>query len=375
MKVAIVHDWLVNYGGAESVVESILKIYPDADIFTLVYDKRKIGKRFQNNTVVTSALQKFPFATKLYTKLLKFMPKAFESFDFSNYDLVICSSSSCAKGVITPPDVPHIAYVHTPMRYAWDLFFDYRKRSGRLTRFFMDKWMHEIREWDYISSQRIDTLIANSKYIARRIEKFWKRDSEVIYPPVHLEKFTPVKNPSLDYYVAFSRLVPYKRIDIALDACKALGKNLVVIGSGSEEKSLKKRAAGAKNITFTGRISDEKLCAYLQNCKALIFCAEEDFGIVPLEAQACGRPVIAYGKGGACETVKDGKTGVFFSEQTADSAKEAIERFEALDKKGAFKSEKIVQHAAAFSEERFIREFKAAVERAQKASKQRAARK
>jgi len=366
MKVAIVHDWLVNYGGAESVVESILKIYPDADIFTLVYDKRKIGKRFQNNIVVTSSLQKLPFATKLYTKLLKFMPKAFESFDFSNYDLVICSSSSCAKGVITPPDVPHIAYVHTPMRYAWDLFFDYRKRSGRITRFFMDKWMHEIRAWDYISSQRIDTLIANSKYIARRIEKFWKRDSEVIYPPVHLEKFTPVKNPSLDYYVAFSRLVPYKRIDIAVDACKALGKNLVVIGSGSEEKSLKKRAAGAKNITFTGRISDEKLCVYLQNCKALIFCAEEDFGIVPLEAQACGRPVIAYGKGGACETVKDGKTGVFFSEQTASSAQEALERFEALDKKGTFKSEKIAQHAVSFSEERFIREFKAAVERAQK---------
>ena len=366
MKVAIVHDWLVNYGGAESVVESILKIYPDADIFTLVYDKRKIGKRFQNNIVVTSSLQKLPFATKLYTKLLKFMPKAFESFDFSNYDLVICSSSSCAKGVITPPDVPHIAYVHTPMRYAWDLFFDYRKRSGRLTRFFMDAWMHEIREWDYISSQRIDTLIANSKYIARRIEKFWKRDSEVIYPPVHLEKFTPVKNPSLDYYVAFSRLVPYKRIDIAVDACKALGKNLVVIGSGSEEKSLKKRASGAKNITFTGRISDEKLCAYLQNCKALIFCAEEDFGIVPLEAQACGRPVIAYGKGGACETVKDGVTGVFFSEQTASSAQEALERFEALDKKGTFKSEKIAQHAVSFSEERFIREFKAAAKRAQK---------
>ena len=366
MKVAIVHDWLVTYGGAESVVESILKIYPDADIFTLVYDRVKIGNHFQNNKIFTSPLQKFPFAAKLYTKLLKFMPKAFESFDFSSYDLVICSSSSCAKGVITPPNVAHIAYVHTPMRYAWDLFFDYRKRSGRLTRFFMDKWMSGIREWDYISSQRIDKIIANSKYIARRIEKFWKRDSEVIYPPVHPEKFTPLKNPSLDYYVAFSRLVPYKRIDIAVDACKALGKNLVVIGSGSEEKSLKKHAEGAKNITFTGRISDEKLCSYLQNCKALIFCAEEDFGIVPLEVQACGRPVIAYGKGGACETVKDGKTGVFFSEQTADSAREAIERFEALDKKGAFKSEKIVQHAASFSEEHFIREFKESVERVQK---------
>ena len=364
MKVAIVHDWLVTYGGAESFVELLLKIYPDADIFTLVYDKRKIGNHFQNNTIFTSPLQKLPFATKLYTKLLKFMPKAFESFDFSRYDLVICSSSSCAKGVITPPDVPHIAYVHTPMRYAWDLFFDYRKRSGRITRFFMDKWMSEIRAWDYISSQRIDKIIANSKYISRRIKKFWNLDAEVIYSPVNLKRFTPIKNPSLDYYVAFSRLVPYKRIDIALDACKALGKNLVVIGSGSEEKSLKKRAAGAKNITFTGRISDEKLCAYLQNCKALIFCAEEDFGLVPLEAQACGRPVIAYGKGGACETVEDGETGVFFSEQTASSAQAAIERFEALDKKGAFKSEKIAQHAASFSEERFIREFKAAVERA-----------
>lgn len=370
MKVAIVHDWLVTYGGAESFVELLLKIYPDADICTLVYDKRKIGNHFLNNTIFTSPLQKLPFATKLYTKLLKFMPKAFESFDFSNYDLVICSSSSCAKGVITPPDVPHIAYVHTPMRYAWDLFFDYRKRSGRITRFFMDKWMSEIRAWDYISSQRIDKIIANSKYISRRIKKFWNLDAEVIYSPVNLKRFTPIKNPSLDYYVAFSRLVPYKRIDIALDACKALGKNLVVIGSGSEEKRLKKRAAGAKNITFTGRISDEKLCAYLQNCKALIFCAEEDFGLVPLEAQACGRPVIAYGKGGACETVEDGETGVFFSEQTASSAQAAIERFEALDKKGAFKSETIAQHAASFSEERFIREFKAAVESAQKTLKQ-----
>ena len=228
----------------------------------------------------------------------------------------------------------------------------------------MDKWMTEIRAWDYVSSQRIDTVMANSKYIARRIRKFWKRDAEVIYPPVHLEKFTPIRNPSLDYYVAFSRLVPYKRIDIAVDACKALGKKLVVIGSGSEERKLKKRAAHSNGITFTGRISDEKLCGYLQNCRALIFCAEEDFGIVPLEAQACGRPVIAYGKGGACETVKDGKTGVFFSEQTADSAKEAIERFEALDKKGTFKSETIARHASSFSEERFIREFKAAVERA-----------
>ena len=172
MKVAIVHDWLVNYGGAEDVVAAILELYPEADIFTLVYDKKKMGSHFSKNKIYTSRLQKIPFATRLYTKLLNFMPKAFEEFDFSGYDLVICSSSSCAKGVITPPSVPHIAYVHTPMRYAWDLFYDYKKRSGRLTRHFMNKWMPAIRQWDFISSQRIDSICANSKYISRRKADF-----------------------------------------------------------------------------------------------------------------------------------------------------------------------------------------------------------
>ena len=222
MKVAIVHDWLVNYGGAESVVESILKIYPGADIYTLVYDRKKMAEHFQGCRIYTSSLQKIPFAVKLYTKMLNFMPKAFESFNFSGYDLVVCSSSSCAKGVITPPSVPQIAYIHSPMRYAWDLFFDYRSRSGKLTRFFMNKWMPSIRQWDYISSQRIDTVIANSNYIARRIKKFWNRDASVIYPAVHLEKFSPSGKPAEDYYVAFSRLVSYKRIDIAISACMEL---------------------------------------------------------------------------------------------------------------------------------------------------------
>jgi len=370
MKKALVCDWLETYAGAERCVQSFTDIWDDFEVFSLVdylkFDDRQ--KILNGKFARTSFIQNLPFAKSKFRSYLPLFPLAIERFDLSEFDLVLSSSHAVAKGVLTHSRQLHVSYVHTPMRYAWDLFFDYRKRSGRLTRFFMDKWMHEIREWDYISSQRIDTLIANSKYISRRIKKFWNLDAEVIYSPVNLKRFTPIKNPSLDYYVAFSRLVPYKRIDIALDACKALGKNLVVIGSGSEEKSLKKRAAGAKNITFTGRISDEKLCAYLQNCKALIFCAEEDFGLVPLEAQACGRPVIAYGKGGACETVEDGETGVFFSEQTADSAKEAIERFEALDKKGTFKSETIAQHAASFSEERFIREFQTAVERARKAS-------
>lgn len=362
MKVAIVHDWLVNYGGAELFVEYLLKMYPDAEIFTLVYDKKRIGNHFKDVKIHTSGIQKIPFASKIYTKLLKFMPAAFESFDFSGYDLVISSSSSCAKGVITPPYVPHVAFIHSPMRYAWDLFFDYRKRSGKLTRFFMNRWIPELRLWDFVSSQRIDTLIANSKFIARRIEKFWARKARVIYLPVDVSRFNPAGTPREDLYVAFSRLVPYKRIDLAVSACKKLHKKLVVIGGGSEMENLKKLAGSDPDITFLGRAPDDELERNLQRCKALLFCAEEDFGFVPLEAQACGAPVIAFGRGGALETVIDGKTGVFFEKQETDSLCDAIIRFEKLDAENAFKKENIVAHARSFTEERFQKEFKKAVQ-------------
>lgn len=363
MKTAIVHDWLTNYGGAETFVELLLRIYPDADIYTLLYDKKKLKGHFENNKIYTSSLQKIPFAKKFYTKLLKFMPRAFESFDFSDYDLVISSSSSCAKGVITPPHVPHIAYVHTPMRYAWDLFFDYRKRSGKLTRFFMDRWMGDIRLWDYVSAQRIDTIVANSAYIARRIKKFWNREAQVIYSPLNDRRFFPdFSKQREDFYVAYSRMVPYKRMDLAVSAIKGSGKKLVVIGTGSEEEKIKSIAAGDENIKFLGRASDEVLRDHLQRCRAMIFCAEEDFGLAPLEAQACGSPVIAFGRGGACETVIDGKTGVFFTEQKTDSLREAISRFEELHLRGAFDAHEIAAHAKSFSEEKFVREFTAAVE-------------
>lgn len=368
MKVAIVHDWLTNYGGAETFVELWLKMYPQADIYTLVYDAKKMKGHFEGSKIYTSKLQKIPCATKIYTKLLTFMPKAFESFDLSGYDLVLCSSSSCAKGVIVPPYIPQIAYVHTPMRYAWDLYFDYKKRSGKLTRFFMDKWMPQIRLWDYVSAQRIDTIVANSKYIGRRIQKFWNREATVIYSPVNTKRFyaaEPAK-PREDFYVAFSRLVPYKRIDLAVSAAMSLGKKLVVIGGGSEEKKLRAMAAGNDNIVFLGRASDEVLRDHLQRCKGMIFCAEEDFGLAPLEAQACGAPVIAFGRGGACETVVDKKTGVFFPEQTVDSLKEAIVRFEELYTAGKFKEAAITAHAKTFSEERFISEFSKIVEETQK---------
>ncbi len=363
MKVAIVHDWLTNYGGAETFVELLLKIYPDAHIFTLVYDKKKMKGHFENNKIITSSLQKIPFSTKIYTKLLKFMPKAFESFDFSNYDLVLCSSSSCAKGVIVPPYIPQVAYIHSPMRYAWDLYFDYKKRSGRITRFFMEKWMSGLRQWDYISSQRIDCVLANSKYISRRIKKFWNLDSKVVYSPVNTKRFFPdfsVKKE--DFYVAFSRLVPYKRIDLAISAIKNTGRKLIVIGSGSEEKKLKKLAQGDENIIFTGRLPDKDLRKYLQSAKAMIFCAEEDFGLTPLECQACGTPVIAFKKGGTLETVLDGKTGVLFEKQETDSVASSIEKFEELHSGGVFKKDEILAHAKTFSRERFLSEFQKAID-------------
>lgn len=367
MKVAIVHDWLTNYGGAETFVELLLSIYPDADIFTLVYDKKKMKGHFEDCNIHTSFVQKIPKATKLYTKLLFLMPKAFESFDFSGYDLVICSSSSCAKGVIVPPYIPHIAYVHSPMRYAWDLFFDYKKRSGKLTKFFMDRMMPQVRLWDYVSSQRVDTLIANSKYIARRIKKFWNRDAQVIYSPLNTSRFYPDENAKReDFYVAFSRLVPYKRIDLAVSAIKGTGKKLVIIGGGSEEKKLKELASGDKNIIFLGRASDEVLRKNLQTCKAMIFCAEEDFGLAPLEAQACGCPVIAFGRGGATETVVQGKTGIFFEKQTTESLKDAIQQFEKLHSENAFNTKDIIAQAASFSRDRFVKEFTEAVENTRK---------
>lgn len=367
MKVAIIHDWLTNYGGAETFVELLLSIYSEAEIFTLVYDRKKMKGHFENCKIHTSFVQKIPFASKLYTKFLTLMPRAFESFDLSSYDLVISSSSSCAKGVIVPPYIPHIAYIHSPMRYAWDLFFDYKKRSGKITKFFMDQMMPSIRLWDYVSSQRVDTLIANSKYIARRIKKFWNREAEVIYSPLNTERFYPDSNLKReDFYVAFSRLVPYKRIDLAIKAIKNTGKKLVIIGSGSEEKKLKELAHGDKNIIFLGRASDDVLRKNLQTCKAMIFCAEEDFGLAPLEAQACGSPVIAFGRGGATETVVDGITGVFFEEQTEVSLKNAITRFENLYEKKSFTQENIINQALSFNRERFVKEFTETVERTKK---------
>lgn len=347
MKVAIVHEWLTIYGGSERVVEQLLKIYPEADIFTTVYNKKNMGKIFPPEKVHTSFMQKIPFSQKYYTKMLSLMPRAFESFDLSGYDLVISSSSSCAKGVITSADTLHISYIHTPMRYAWDLYHDYMKSSGLITRLAMKGVMHKIRQWDALSGLRVDKFIANSSLVKRRIEKVYRRDAEVIHPPINTEFFKPDGQEPDDFYFILSRLIPYKRIDLAIRACNELGRKLIILGAGPLEKELKKIAG--PTIEFLGRLSDEESRKYYQRCRAFLFPGYEDFGITPVEAQACGRPVIAYGKGGVLDSVIPGKTGVFFNEQTVESMKEGILELE----KKTFSAEQIRAHAEVFSNEKF----------------------
>ncbi len=347
MKTAIVHDWLTNYGGAERVLRAICELFPDAPIFTVVYDKNKMNKYFGDKTIYTSYIQKMPMGVKKYTSYLPLLPGAVERWDLTEYDLVISSSTCCAKGVITRADATHICYCATPMRYAWDFYFKYKETSGKIKKALIPLFMKNIRLWDAISANRVDWFIANSGNVSQRIKKHYRRESEVIYPFADTEFYTPGEN-SGDYYFIVSRLVEYKRIDIAVQAFTELGLPLVVVGEGRELANLKKIAG--KNITFAGWCTDEQIRDYYRGCKAFVFPGEEDFGITPVEAQSCGRPVIAFGKGGALETVVDGKTGVFFPEQTVASLKDAVNRFEKM----TFDSSVIRKNAENFSRQRFL---------------------
>lgn len=325
MKVAIVHDWLVNMGGAERIILILHELFPDAPIYTAVYDSSRLPDVFSNMDIRTTFIQKMPFGKKKYQSYLPLMPLAFEQLDLTEYDLVISSSTSCAKGVMTRADTLHICYCNTPMRYAWDFYFEYIRGKGAISRAIIAALMNYIRMWDRLSADRVDFFIANSQNVANRIKKHYKRDSYVIHPPVNAEFYKP-SGLRENFYLVVSRLVPYKRLDLAVHAFNELEIPLKVIGSGGELDNLK--AIAKENIEFLGRLSDDEINIYYSRCKAFIFPGEEDFGITPLEAQACGKPVIAYGKGGALETVVEGKTGVFFREQTVESLKEAIVRME-----------------------------------------------
>ena len=333
-KIAIVCDWLVKSGGAEKVLSEMLACFPEADLFAVVdfFDVEQ-RKHIAGKTAKTTFIQKLPFAKSKYRSYLPLMPIAIEQLDLSSYDIILSSSHAVAKGVLTGPAQTHISYVHTPIRYAWDLQHQYlretgldRKLRGLLARYFL----HRIRQWDLRSANGVDHFIANSNFIAKRIQKTYRRDAEVIYPPVDTSVFTPCAQKE-DYYFTASRFVPYKRIDLIVESFRHLpDKKLVVIGDGPEARKIKAKAGS--NVELLGYQPNDVMVKYMQRAKAFIFAAEEDFGILPLEAQACGTPVIAYGKGGALETVRgldhDQPTGVFFPEQTIDAIVEAVKLFE-----------------------------------------------
>ncbi|CAM3129779.1 glycosyltransferase family 4 protein [Sporolactobacillus spathodeae] len=368
MKIAIVHEWFVSHAGSEKVVEQILKVFPEADLFAVIdflpEDKRDF---ILNKSVNTTFIQKLPFAKKKYRNYLPLMPFAIEQLDLSDYDIIFSSSHAVAKGVITGPDQLHISYVHSPIRYAWDLQNQYLKESG-LTRgfksFLVRLILHNIRIWDVRTANGVDYFIANSNFIKRRIWKVYRRKAEVIYPPVDVNNFKYQKKKS-DYYLTASRMVPYKKIDVIVDAFTNMpDKKLVVIGDGPDFNKIKKKAGNYSNIQLLGYQSFDVLREYMANARAFVFAAEEDFGIIPVEAQACGTPVIAYGKGGALETVRSNNieepTGLFFNQQTVESITKAIEDFE--ENIDVYLPEYCRKNAMKFSETIFRKKIKTYVD-------------
>lgn len=364
LKVAIVHYWFVSRRGGERVVEALCEIFPQADLFALVADTKTLSPKLQKHKLTTSFLQKIPGSCRWHRHLLPLYPLAIEQFDLRGYDLVISQESGPAKGVLTGPRTCHICYCNTPMRYLWDFYHEYRKESslGYLGKLMFSLTTHYMRMWDQASAARVDYFVANSNNVARRIGKFYRRTAEVIYCPVNVSSVAvePSRN---DHYLMVGQLVRYKRADLAIEACNRLGRKLRIVGIGEEYKRLR-RIAG-KTIEFLGPLSDEDVHKEYADCRALLFPGEEDFGLVPVEAQGFGRPIIAFGRGGAKETVinalqeqcisPEKATGILFQEQTADSLMNAIHAFEAVERR--FSPQFIQTHADKFNKRHFCEQF------------------
>ncbi len=325
MKVAIVHYWLVGMRGGEKVLEELCALYPDADIFTLVADPAKLSPALRKHKITTSFLQKMG-GVKHYQKLLPLMPLALESFDLTGYDLIVSSEAGPAKGIVPAPDALHVCYCHSPMRYVWDLYPQYHAGAGRVARLAMTLTAPWLRSWDVTTAARVDHFIANSQFVADRIGKYYRRDATVINPPVDTARFA-ISAEVEDFYLCFGQITPYKKVEIAIEAFTRLGKRLVVAGAGVTARM---RQAAGPTIEFLGAVDDATLTRLLSQCRALVFPGLEDFGIVPLEALASGRPVIAFGRGGALETVIHEKTGLLFDVQTPDALAAAVTRMETI---------------------------------------------
>ncbi len=383
LRIVLVHDFLLYPGGAERVLEVLCEMFPEAPIYTLLYDKEKMRGKFAGREIHTSFLQKFPkFLRKRYKYLLPLMPTAPETFDLRDFDLVISSSSAWSKGIVTKLNTIHIAYIHSPMRFVWDYNERYAAQfpisNFQFPKFFIRLFSSYLRLWDFEASQRPDYLIANSKYTEERIRKYYRRESEVVYPPadIYEKKLSPfvkggikgdfyknnsIKNPSPPlpftkgerYFLVVSRLSPYKKVDLAVEAFNKLELPLIIVGEGEQYKYLKKIARD--NIKILGWQSDEKLSEYYQNARAFIFPAEDDFGITAVEAMSYGVPAIAYREGGAAETVIEGITGEFFDAQTPEVLADGIRRF--MEKEKSYDKQAIISRAKEFSKKRFVSEL------------------
>lgn len=356
MKVALVNDWLTSWGGEIKVLLALAEIYPDAPIYTSVFDQKKMSA-LANRDIRTSYLQKLPLATKIHKMIPMLRPRAFEDLDLSQFDLVISSSHAEAKGVITKPNTLHICYCHTPTRYYWSDYNEYKARMefgilNPLAKFMMPRAIHKLRQWDYLAAQRVDHFIANSHFVAKRIQKYYRRDAQVIYPPVDTDRhlFDPTIERE-DYYFAMSRMIPYKKLDLLVEAANKAKVKLKVAGTGPDMKKLQKLAG--PTVEIVGFVSDEQKVSLMQKAKAFLFAAEEDFGIVPVEAMACGTPVIAYGSGGVTESVT-AETGILVAEQTVDAF---VSELQQIDNR-TFDYQAIRNHAEKFSIQRFQQEIK-----------------
>jgi glycosyltransferase involved in cell wall biosynthesis len=361
VNVGIVADWFITYAGSEKVVAEFIKVFPEAELYSVVdFLSEENKKHFQNKKINTTFIQNLPKAKNKYQTYLPFMPLAIEQLDVSSHDIVLSSSHAVAKGVLTGPDQLHISYVHSPIRYAWDLQHQYLREAGlsKGVKALLAKWiLHKMRMWDCRTANGVDHFVANSHFIARRIKKVYGRDADVIYPPVDVERFSLNENKD-EYYFTASRMVPYKRIDLIVEAFSYMqNKKLIVIGDGPEMSKVKSKAT--KNVEILGYQSNEIMQSYMKNAKAFVFAAEEDFGITPVEAQACGTPVIAFGKGGSLETVRplsvDRPTGILFDTQDIKSIIESVEKFEQV--RDTISHIDCREHALKFSTERFNREI------------------
>jgi glycosyltransferase involved in cell wall biosynthesis len=356
MRVAVVHHWFVSIGGGERVAEVLANMYPDADIFALVADPDMVPESLRPRTLQTTFLDRLPFAHRIYRHLMPLYPMAVEQLDLTGYDLILTSDSGPMKGVIVPPSATHICYCHAPMRYLWDQYHDYRRGMGGISRAIFSASAHYVRSWDQMAAQRVTQFVANSRYVASRIRQYYGRDSAVIYPPVDTSRGS-LSSTQSEAYLTVGRLVPYKRIELLIQACNLLGRELRIIGTGPEEARL--RSIAGKNIHFLGNVSETVLWKEYADCRAFLFAAEEDFGMAVVEAQACGRPVIALGRGGALESVNDLDsmvprsqcTGILYNEQTAMAVAEAILRFETNEHR--FHPHAIRERSRRFSSEVF----------------------